>query len=116
MDTARLIRIMAPFVGLLMGALSVAAAPPAKRRPAAPPPMDAAPIVGTMDGVSSRGNLQEALDDALAKASREMPQGETVLKYRVCEISGERRAGGDAWMVRVTIQTGIAGAPRVSAR
>src|SRR6266508_3624937 len=56
------------------------------------------------EGVSQRGQLQEALDDAVRRAARSQPGADRLVRWRLAEITGE--AGGIRGLntVRVRIE------------
>jgi len=53
---------------------------------------DTSRAVRLFEGVSARGDLQDALDDASSRALRALPGADRLVQYRVREITGE--AGG----------------------
>lgn len=83
----------------LAGTVAVAQMP---RDPAPPmPPMHA---FGVYEGESASGHIQEALDDAVAKAVRaEAKSG--AIHYQVTQIFGDLGSGG-AGPLRVQVQVG----------
>lgn len=54
-------------------------------------------------GTSERGNLQEALNNAVARALREMPGADRMVRYRVQDISGEQGGIRGTNTIRVNI-------------
>jgi hypothetical protein len=55
-------------------------------------------------GVSNRGLLQEAIDDAVAKALRAQPGADRLVRYRVRDISGESGGIRGGSIIRVVIE------------
>ena len=88
-------------VGVPIALLSMAAAGtriPGRTLRAAEP----MPPVGAYEGVSTSGNVQEALDDAVARAVRAMPSPGMAVHYRVAEITGQG-GGSSGNTLRVVI-------------
>lgn len=56
------------------------------------------------EGTSRRGNFQEALDDAVAKALRALPGADRMVRYRVQEITGEHGGIAGASVLRVAVE------------
>ena len=55
-------------------------------------------------GVSNQGDIQEALDDAVARALRALPGADRMVQYRVRDITGEQGGIRGANVLRVTIE------------
>ena len=88
---------------LSLGMAGAQMAPPADMpmaRPRIPEPM---PVVGTYTGVSTSGNFQEAMDDAVTRAMRSSTGQEGAIRYRVTDITGEQTGLQGPGVLRVTI-------------
>lgn len=55
-------------------------------------------------GISNQGDIQEALDDAVARALRALPGADRMVQYRVRDITGEQGGIRGANILRVTIE------------
>src|SRR5688572_297177 len=60
--------------------------------------------VRIFEGVSDKGEFQEALDDAVNRALRSLPGADRMVRYRVREITGEHGGIRGANIVRVQIE------------
>lgn len=90
---------------LVLGALLGAAAAGAQPVPDRPGAARSEPqAIRVYEGVSRRGNLQEALDDAVARALRALPGADRMVRYRVREITGEQGGIAGVNVLRVTIE------------
>jgi hypothetical protein len=56
------------------------------------------------EGVSQHGNLEEALNDAVARAQRDLPGADRMVRWRLREVSGEQGGIRGARTLRVTIE------------
>lgn len=67
-------------------------------------PVEAAQRTRSYEGVSDRGELQTALNDAVRKAARAQPGADRLIRYRVREITGEQGGIRGLNTVRVNIE------------
>lgn len=70
--------------------------------PAAP---SAGEVMRVYQGVSDRGSIQEALDNAVAAALRSLPGADRRVRYRLREITGEQGGIAGVNRVKVSIET-----------
>jgi hypothetical protein len=104
-----------PFVWPLLALVALAAAgtlgaQPGRTQEGARP---GSPGPRVYEGVSRRGDFQEALNDAVERALRALPGADRMVRYRVREITGERGGFAGVNVLRVTIEVAAeGGAPR----
>ncbi len=65
----------------------------------------AAEVMRVYQGVSDRGSIQEALDNAVGSALNSLPGADRMVRYRVREITGEQGGIAGINRVRVSIET-----------
>lgn len=103
------------FVWLLSALAPLATAAALGAQPGQPQPgaQPVRPGPRVYEGVSRRGDFQEALNDALQRALRVLPGADRQVRYRVREITGERGGIAGLNLLRVTIEVaGEGDAPR----
>jgi hypothetical protein len=88
------------FALVTLAAAMAAGAPPARGQISVRPDRGG----GTYVGTSPRGDLQEALNDAVERALRARPGADRMVRYRVREITGERGGIAGVNVLRVTIE------------
>lgn len=94
--------------GLALSALflliAVAAAQQPRIRPVTPAAQPQGRPAPAFQGVSNRGSFQEALDAAVARASRALPGADRMVRYRVTRVSGEQGGIRGIHILRVDIE------------
>lgn len=104
MQPRTITRLWGLAVSALFLVIAVAAAQQPRIRPgreASQPPEKPAP---SFQGVSNRGSFQEALDAAVARASRALPGADRMVRYRVTRISGDSGGIRGIHVLRVDIE------------
>ncbi len=91
-----LVWLTAP-AGVLLG-LAVASAQ------VLPPGGDPPRAIRVYEGVSNRGQFDEALSDAISRAMRALPGADRMVRYRVRDISGEAGGITGRHVLRVSIE------------
>ena len=104
--------VVAVMVAVMVG---VAVARAQIGRSPLPPGAEAPTALQVYEGVSNQGDIQEALDDAVARALRALPGADRMVRYRVREIAGEQGGIRGATVVRVAIEV-TGEAPRLPER
>jgi Intracellular proteinase inhibitor len=90
--------------GIAAAALLAAGTAGAQRARSARGARPPQPAARTFEGVSQHGNLQEALNDAVAKALKSLPGADRMVRYRLREVTGEQGGIAGVNVVRVTIE------------
>lgn len=69
------------------------------------------PPLRTYEGVSARGDFQEALNSAVAQALHALPGADRMVRYRVRDITGQQGGIAGVNLLRVTVEAEEGGAP-----
>jgi hypothetical protein len=95
---------------MVMAVLLAAGTAGAQRTQSRTAARPAPPAARTFEGVSQHGSLQEALNDAVAKALGSLPGADRLVRYRLREVTGERGGIAGVNRVRVVIEVQAEGA------